>query len=98
MDMSWDDHLTEESLFYAVPSGAMEAYRKSIVSHVMQCEKTGNSLQEEVETSMYHAVAEFGYYESAYDEDEGETKVHIICLDLLKVARHQNLLKRNEIA
>ncbi|XP_038714096.1 chromatin modification-related protein EAF1 B-like isoform X2 [Tripterygium wilfordii] len=78
MDMSWDDHLTEESLFYAVPSGAMEAYRKSIDSHVMQCEKTGSSLQEEVETSMYDAVAEFGYHESAYDEDEGETSAYYL--------------------
>ncbi|XP_038704899.1 chromatin modification-related protein EAF1 B-like isoform X2 [Tripterygium wilfordii] len=78
MDMSWDDHLTEESLFYAVPSGAMEGYRKSIVSHVMQCEKTGNSLQEEVETSMHDAVAEFGYHESAYDEDEGETSAYYL--------------------
>ncbi|XP_038693965.1 chromatin modification-related protein EAF1 B-like isoform X2 [Tripterygium wilfordii] len=82
MDMSWDDHLTEGSLFYAVPFGAMEAYRKSIDSHVMQCEcivqKTGSSLQEEVETSMYDAVAEFGYHESAYDEDEGETSAYYL--------------------
>lgn len=29
---------TQESLFYAVPSGAMETYRASIESHLAQCE------------------------------------------------------------
>ncbi|RXH87104.1 hypothetical protein DVH24_028604 [Malus domestica] len=37
-EMSWEDHLTEENLFYAVPSGAMETYRKSIESHLVQFE------------------------------------------------------------
>ncbi|KAL5794794.1 hypothetical protein ACOSP7_003388 [Xanthoceras sorbifolium] len=78
MEVSWDDHLTEESLFYAVPSGAMETYRKSIESHVLQCEKTGNSMQEEVDTSMYDAIAAFGYHDSAYDEDEGETSTYYL--------------------
>uniref|UniRef100_A0A2N9I759 Myb-like domain-containing protein n=1 Tax=Fagus sylvatica TaxID=28930 RepID=A0A2N9I759_FAGSY len=71
--MSWEDHLTEESLFYSVPSGAMETYRKYIESHLLQSERTGSSMQEEVDTSTYDAVAEYGYEETAYDEDEGET-------------------------
>ena len=28
----------QESLFYMVPAGAMESYRKSIESHLVQCE------------------------------------------------------------
>ncbi|XP_020218821.1 chromatin modification-related protein EAF1 B isoform X2 [Cajanus cajan] len=75
-DMSWDDRLTEESLFYTVPPTAMEAYRKSIESHFLQFEKTGSSIQEEVETSIYDAAAEFGHEEIAYDEDEGETSTY----------------------
>ncbi|XP_044504174.1 chromatin modification-related protein EAF1 B-like isoform X2 [Mangifera indica] len=77
MEVSWDDHLTEESLFYAVSSGAMETYRKSIESHLAQCEKTGN-IQEEVDTSMYDAVAELGYHDIGYDEDEGETSAYYL--------------------
>ncbi|PON70810.1 Octamer-binding transcription factor [Parasponia andersonii] len=75
-DMSWEDHLTEESLFYTVPSGAMEVYRKSIEAHLVQYEKTGSSMQEEVETSMYDAVADYGFQENAYTEDEGETSTY----------------------
>ncbi|TKY66125.1 Chromatin modification-related protein EAF1 A [Spatholobus suberectus] len=78
VDMSWDDHLTEESLFYTVPPAAMEAYRKSIESLFLQCEKTGSSIQEEVETSMYDTAAEFGHEEVAYDEDEGETSTYYL--------------------
>ncbi|GKV00672.1 hypothetical protein SLEP1_g13329 [Rubroshorea leprosula] len=77
MEVSWDEHQTEESLFYAVPSGSMEAYRNSIESYLVQTEKT-ISAQEEVETSAYDAGAEFGYHESAYDEDEGETSTYYL--------------------
>nr|XP_008372482.2 chromatin modification-related protein EAF1 B-like isoform X1 [Malus domestica]XP_017187926.2 chromatin modification-related protein EAF1 B-like isoform X1 [Malus domestica]XP_028958333.1 chromatin modification-related protein EAF1 B-like isoform X1 [Malus domestica]XP_028958334.1 chromatin modification-related protein EAF1 B-like isoform X1 [Malus domestica] len=77
-EMSWEDHLTEENLFYAVPSGAMETYRKLIESHLVQFERTGSSMQEEVETSMYDAGAEFGFQEAAYDEDEGETSTYYL--------------------
>lgn len=73
VEMSWEDHLTEESLFYSVPPGAMETYRKSIEYHLLQSEKTGSSMQEEVDTSTYDAVADYGYEENVYDEDEGET-------------------------
>ncbi|KAJ0052445.1 hypothetical protein Pint_01548 [Pistacia integerrima] len=88
-----------ESLFYAVSSGAMETYRKSIESHLAHCEvnmsvivsvhacfesahpfctKTGSSMQEEVDTSMYDAVAELGYHDVGYDEDEGETSAYYL--------------------
>ncbi|XWS47236.1 hypothetical protein CRYUN_Cryun14cG0135200 [Craigia yunnanensis] len=78
MDISWDDHLTEESLFYAVPSGAMETYRISIESYLVQTEKTGSSVLEEVETSVYDAGAEFGYDDFVYDEDEEETSTYYL--------------------
>ncbi|XP_058756978.1 chromatin modification-related protein EAF1 B-like isoform X3 [Vicia villosa] len=78
VDMSWEEHLTEESLFYTVPHTAMETYRKSIESHFLQCEKTGSSIQEEVETSIYDTGAEFGFDEVAYDEDEGETSTYYL--------------------
>ncbi|GFZ17604.1 helicase/SANT-associated, DNA binding protein [Actinidia rufa] len=59
-----------ENLVYMVPPGAMETYRKSIESHLAQVEKTGVSIQEEVETSIYDDAAD-----NAYAEDEGETSV-----------------------
>ncbi|KAL2540751.1 Chromatin modification-related protein EAF1 A [Abeliophyllum distichum] len=67
VDMSWKDHLTE------FPLGALETYRRSIEYHVSQCEKTGSSMQEEVETSACDAVADFESQANAYEEDEGET-------------------------
>ncbi|KAI4354359.1 hypothetical protein L6164_003229 [Bauhinia variegata] len=76
LDMSWEEHLTEENLFYTIPSAAMETYRKSVESHFLQCEKTGSSIQEEVDTSMFDTAAEFGSEENAYDEDEGETSAY----------------------
>ncbi|XP_015892402.3 chromatin modification-related protein EAF1 B isoform X2 [Ziziphus jujuba] len=78
LDVSWEDNLTEESLFYTVPSGAMESYRKSIESHFVQFERTGSSVQEEVETSMYDAVADYGFQENPYIEDEGETSTYYL--------------------
>ncbi|KAF8088527.1 hypothetical protein N665_0538s0025 [Sinapis alba] len=71
VETSWDDQLTEESLFYSVPSGAMEAYRGSIESHLVLCEKSGSSMQEEVETSAYDPAEDTGY--NGYDEDDEET-------------------------
>ncbi|KAI3782887.1 hypothetical protein L2E82_12945 [Cichorium intybus] len=73
MDLSWEDNLTEENLFYTVPPGAIEAYRKAIESHLLQFERTGSSMQEEVDTSGYDAVAE-----NAYEEDEGETNTYYL--------------------
>ncbi|XP_059660279.1 chromatin modification-related protein EAF1 B-like isoform X2 [Cornus florida] len=77
-EVSWEDHFTEENLFYTVPPGAIETYRKSIESYLVQCEKTGSSMQEEVETSIYDAVADFGIQENAYEEDEGETSTYLL--------------------
>ncbi|KAJ9548053.1 LOW QUALITY PROTEIN: hypothetical protein OSB04_020596 [Centaurea solstitialis] len=57
MDLAWEDNLTEENLFYTVPPGAIEAYRKAIESHLLQFERTGSSMQDEVNTSGYDAVA-----------------------------------------
>ncbi|CAH8361056.1 unnamed protein product [Eruca vesicaria subsp. sativa] len=71
VETSWDDPLTEESLFYSVPSGAMEAYRGSIESHLVLCEKSGSSIKEEVETSAYDPAEDTGY--NGYNEDDEET-------------------------
>ncbi|XP_040953820.1 chromatin modification-related protein EAF1 B isoform X7 [Gossypium hirsutum] len=80
MDSSWDEHLTEESLFYAVPSGAMETYRRSIEFYLVQTEvnKIESNVQEVVETSAYDAGAEFPYGNFVYDEDEGETSMYYL--------------------
>ncbi|KAF8402099.1 hypothetical protein HHK36_013051 [Tetracentron sinense] len=79
LEMSWEDRFSEESLFYTVPAGAMETYRKSVESHLMHIEKTGSSMQqEEVDTSIYDAVAEFGSRANAYEEDEGETSTYYL--------------------
>ncbi|CAL5388008.1 unnamed protein product [Camellia sinensis] len=71
LEMSQDNHVKEENLFYTLPLGSMEAYKKSIESHLAQVEKTGSSIQEEVETSMYDAAAD-----NAYEEDERETRTY----------------------
>ncbi|KAJ8559375.1 hypothetical protein K7X08_003433 [Anisodus acutangulus] len=65
IDTSSEDHVTEENLFYPVLLGTMDAYRKSIESHVQLCEKT------EVETSAFDAVTDY-----AYEVDEGETSAY----------------------
>nr|KYP76876.1 E1A-binding protein p400 [Cajanus cajan] len=78
VDMSWDEHLNEESLFYEVPPTAMETYRRAIESHFLQVEKTGSSIQEEVETSVYDTAADFGSQENAYDEEDGETGTYYL--------------------
>ncbi|XP_002521085.2 chromatin modification-related protein EAF1 B isoform X1 [Ricinus communis] len=94
---SWEDHLTEESLFYAVPSGAMETYRISIESHMVQCERTGSSIQEEVDTSMYDTTADFGYRENAYDEEDGETNPYYLHggFEGTKSTKHEQKKRRN---
>ncbi|CAN4098570.1 unnamed protein product [Withania somnifera] len=84
IDTSSEDNLAEENLFYPVLLGAMDAYRKSIESHVQLCEKTGNGMQEEVETSACDAVAD-----CAYEVDEGETSAydHSVALEGEKSSR-----------
>ncbi|XP_039032556.1 chromatin modification-related protein EAF1 B-like isoform X1 [Hibiscus syriacus] len=76
IDIPWNEHLTDESLFYSVPSGSMETYRRSIESYLVQIEKTGSSAQEEVETSACDAGAEFAYGDFFCEEDEGETSTY----------------------
>ncbi|XP_019092296.1 PREDICTED: chromatin modification-related protein EAF1 B-like [Camelina sativa] len=78
LDISMVDQLTEASLFYSVPSGAMEVYHKSIESHLTRCEKSGSSMQEEVDTSAYDAAGDTGYNVTAFDEDEGETSTYYL--------------------
>ncbi|XP_057781085.1 chromatin modification-related protein EAF1 B-like isoform X1 [Salvia miltiorrhiza] len=72
LDLSWEDNLTEENLFYAVPAGAMETYKLSIVSQFAPCENLGNTVQEEVETSACDATEDFESQDTAYDEGEGD--------------------------
>ncbi|KAL1190588.1 Chromatin modification-related protein EAF1 A [Cardamine amara subsp. amara] len=78
LDISLVDQLTEESLFYSVPSGAMEVYHKSIVSYLARCEKSGSSMQEEVDTSAYDTAGDIGYNVTAFDEDECETSTYYL--------------------
>ncbi|PIN08215.1 Nucleoplasmin ATPase [Handroanthus impetiginosus] len=73
LDLSWEDNLTEENLFYTVPPGAMETYKNSVELQVSQCERTGGNVQEEEEIS---AAADFEYQDNEYDEDEGETNAY----------------------
>ncbi|CAA7045810.1 unnamed protein product [Microthlaspi erraticum] len=76
LDVSMVDQLTEESLFYSVPSGAMELYHKSIETHLTRSVKYEQSMQEEVDTSAYDAAGDTEYNVTAFDEDEGETSTY----------------------
>ncbi|KAF8119046.1 hypothetical protein N665_0001s0102 [Sinapis alba] len=79
LDVSLVDHqLAEESLFYSVPSGAMKVYQISIETHLARCEKSGNSMKEEVDTSAYDAAGDIEYDVTAFDEDEGETSAYYL--------------------
>ncbi|XP_052171275.1 chromatin modification-related protein EAF1 B-like isoform X2 [Diospyros lotus] len=69
----------EEILFYTVPPGAMEKYRKSMESHLVHVEKTGSSIQQEGDTSMYDVVTDYGSQEHVLEEDEGETSTYNFC-------------------
>ncbi|KAJ8436097.1 hypothetical protein Cgig2_011919 [Carnegiea gigantea] len=77
LEVSWQDKFTEENLFYVVPPGAMETYRRSIETCLAEPERTGNSMHEEVDTSTYDAAAELGYQENIYEEDEGENAYYL---------------------
>lgn len=76
LDLSWEDSLTEENLFYVIPPGAMETYRMAIESHMTQYEKIGSSVLEEVETSACDVAVDFESHDYVYDEDEGETNIY----------------------
>ncbi|XP_022144502.1 chromatin modification-related protein EAF1 B isoform X2 [Momordica charantia] len=64
LEMPLPENLKEVSLFYTIPLGAMDTYRRSIEALLLQCEKIGSCMQEEVETSIYDTLAD-----NAYDED-----------------------------
>ncbi|KAG2306955.1 hypothetical protein Bca52824_026703 [Brassica carinata] len=78
LDASLVDQLSEESLFYSVPSGAMKVYQISIETHLARCEKSGNSMQEEVDTSAYDAFGDAEYDVTTFDEDEVETSTYYL--------------------
>ncbi|KAI3787897.1 hypothetical protein L2E82_00395 [Cichorium intybus] len=71
--ISWEDNLTEENLFYVVPPGAIEAYRKAIESYLLQSERTGSSMQDEVDANGYDDMAD-----NTLEEDEGETSTYYL--------------------
>ncbi|KAH9626118.1 hypothetical protein KSS87_002992, partial [Heliosperma pusillum] len=75
-DVSWEDQFTEENLFYAVPPGAMEMYRTSIVSHLADCERINKNNHEEADISGHNA-ADCGYEDNGYEEDEGENLYYL---------------------
>ncbi|KAI4329872.1 hypothetical protein MLD38_028207 [Melastoma candidum] len=76
LQVSLEDHLTEENLFYTIPSGAMGTYRKSIESCILQHEGKGNNIQD-ADTHMSD-VSDCGYQESVYNEGEGETGTYYL--------------------
>ncbi|KAI3829832.1 hypothetical protein L1987_03960 [Smallanthus sonchifolius] len=76
--ISWEDNLTEENLFYIVPPSAIEEYRKSIESHLLQCERTGSSMQEEVDINGYDALTANESQDDTLEEDEGETSPYYL--------------------
>ncbi|KAK4743814.1 hypothetical protein SAY87_010126 [Trapa incisa] len=76
-EISWNDHLTEECLFYTVTSGAMETYRRSIEAYVSENEISGSNVLEEISTSICNPVADQGYQENVYD-DEVETSTYYL--------------------
>ncbi|CAN6906881.1 unnamed protein product [Brassica oleracea var. botrytis] len=78
LDTALVDQLSEESLFYSIPSGAMKVYQISIETHLARCEKFGNSMKEEVDTSAYDAVGDSDYDVTAFDEDEVETSPYYL--------------------
>ncbi|KAL6497886.1 hypothetical protein OROHE_026913 [Orobanche hederae] len=80
LDLAWEDNLTEENLFYTVPHGAGEAYRKSVESHVAHYEKMRSTVQEEVDTCVFDAAADVEYRGNVYYEDEGETGTYSTAL------------------
>ncbi|CAH9074311.1 unnamed protein product [Cuscuta epithymum] len=65
---------TKEILFYTVPVGATETYRKSIEFQVLQHEKTRSNMQREVETSARDAMA--GSQDYACEENEGKATMY----------------------
>ncbi|KAL9683941.1 hypothetical protein QQ045_021370 [Rhodiola kirilowii] len=73
---SGESCITENYLFYTIPPGAMQCYRTSIESYVLQCEKNGSMQREDV--SQINGANEEMYLDKVYDEDEGETSTHCL--------------------
>ncbi|KAJ6814156.1 chromatin modification-related protein EAF1 B-like isoform X1 [Iris pallida] len=73
VEMSWEDQLSEEILFYTVPPGAMQAYREAVESRWVTHKKMGNSVhQEDCDASICDSVPD-GPREYVFEEEEGET-------------------------
>ncbi|XP_051131029.1 chromatin modification-related protein EAF1 B-like isoform X2 [Andrographis paniculata] len=92
-DLSWEDKLTEENLFYTVPPMAMKTYIKSIESFVSHYERIGGNIQEEVETSGCDVISEIESQDNAYYEDEGETNTY----DILRAPSRKGQKKRKQL-
>ncbi|XP_056170193.1 chromatin modification-related protein EAF1 B-like isoform X3 [Syzygium oleosum] len=71
--LSHDNHLTGDSIFYTISFGAMETYRKSVESCVTQCENTESNMQEEVNSSLPETISVYGYQATPHNENERET-------------------------
>ncbi|KAK4781960.1 hypothetical protein SAY86_016062 [Trapa natans] len=96
-EVSQNDHLTEESLFYSIPSGAMESYRKSIEVYVIECKRTGCIIPEIVVTPVANTITDQGYEEIAYDEDKAENSAYYspIALDGSKPLKFTHKKRKN---
>ncbi|EPS63532.1 hypothetical protein M569_11254, partial [Genlisea aurea] len=66
------DNFTYDKIFYDVPFGAMETYRKLIMSHVAHIERVGSYVPEEAELSACDGTTDFESQDNPYDEDEGD--------------------------
>ncbi|WOK93485.1 chromatin modification-related protein EAF1 B-like isoform X4 [Canna indica] len=76
LKISWEDQHKEESLFYKVPPGAMQAYREAMESQWIHYKKYSVH-QDDCETSMCNSVAG-GLRENVYEEDEAETGTYLL--------------------
>ncbi|CAM0953360.1 unnamed protein product [Alopecurus aequalis] len=82
------DQLSQGSLFYTVPPGAMLAYRESMESLFMHNKKIGNTELKYDYEAAGDSAADWAR-ESMYDEDEGEASTY-----LLSEARDGGLLSK----
>ncbi|XP_078445193.1 chromatin modification-related protein EAF1 A-like isoform X2 [Wolffia australiana] len=79
LGMTWDDQLSEETLFYVIPAGAMKVYRESIEPRWTQFEDTSYTLHREgFEASTCDSHADYGSHENLFDDDEAETSAHYL--------------------
>ncbi|KAJ6810251.1 chromatin modification-related protein EAF1 B-like isoform X1 [Iris pallida] len=79
VDMSWEDQLSEESFFYTVAPGSMQAYREAVESQwVKNHKKMSNSVHpEDCDTSVCDPFPD-GTREYAYEEEEDETSSYYL--------------------